>query len=565
MDRKTDEITKQAKQAWRKKPRKWAPKSRRGCKTCKIRRIKCDLYEPSCLKCSSTGRVCEVNSEYTLGPRKEGDIRVSQNHQPRAAKVTCQTDNWHAKECDLSFNATGPLMITPVRSSDQGEAMIFFECISIEHLNAYRPSTPWRHTLMYFSQTVPSVRYAALAVASIHRKYLNRNRTVGAPKSQFLKNWLDDQTPLDYYNRAIQLLLKHGSSSDTEAIAITLLVCYLFICFDHLAGDDVQAMKHLSEGVKLSRNAINLARDNVDAYHDFEASKLSMLVSQVTNQIRRLDTQAVQFITDWNPLDIRISVMSWFPSSRTVFQSLDQAAEFLQVLLARVMRLRWYTSQEQQIYSVGEVVTSNSSLQEEIRVHLRMWLSMFENMLQHDYLCATNSCISLMRLQYVIAGLLLNTCGSGREMDYDDFLPQFQQAMTLARDVAAVPKVDTESSQPTFTPETGIVPVLFIIGSKCRHPRLRREAISILRQRPIREAAWESTATARVIERIIEIEESGSGEMELLQNIKTIPVWRRIEDVSWLNSPCGPESEATMDFTYTFCSADGVYCESLVV
>ncbi|KAF3029489.1 hypothetical protein E8E15_010723 [Penicillium rubens] len=35
-----------------------AVKSRSGCKTCKIRRVKCDEEKPSCLRCSTTGRKC---------------------------------------------------------------------------------------------------------------------------------------------------------------------------------------------------------------------------------------------------------------------------------------------------------------------------------------------------------------------------------------------------------------------------------------------------------------------------------------------------------------------------
>jgi hypothetical protein len=48
--------------------------------------------------------------------------------------------------------------------------------------------------------------------------------------------------------------LDQESGNSTERIAITLLVCYLFTCFDHLAGNYVQAVKHLRGGVELSRN-----------------------------------------------------------------------------------------------------------------------------------------------------------------------------------------------------------------------------------------------------------------------------------------------------------------------
>ncbi|KIM98245.1 hypothetical protein OIDMADRAFT_128522, partial [Oidiodendron maius Zn] len=58
-------------QAPTKKFRKGTPKSRNGCITCKIRRIKCDESKPSCKKCSNTGRKCDgYNYPSTTDPQK---------------------------------------------------------------------------------------------------------------------------------------------------------------------------------------------------------------------------------------------------------------------------------------------------------------------------------------------------------------------------------------------------------------------------------------------------------------------------------------------------------------
>ncbi|KAJ5373600.1 hypothetical protein N7517_005606 [Penicillium concentricum] len=39
--------------------RKWAPKLKSGCMTCKVRRVKCDEEKPHCRRCISTGRKCD--------------------------------------------------------------------------------------------------------------------------------------------------------------------------------------------------------------------------------------------------------------------------------------------------------------------------------------------------------------------------------------------------------------------------------------------------------------------------------------------------------------------------
>jgi hypothetical protein len=443
--------------------------------------------------------------------------------------------------------------------------MCFFEYISIKHLSEYHPCESWRKTLKFFSQTVPSVRYAAIALALIHRNYLDCDSSNRVHQPQALKVWLPDKAPLLHYNRAIQLLLNQESSDSTEITAVTLLVCYLLTCFDHVAGNYVQAVKHLRGGVELSRNVDKAILNNNSIYDDAKPSGFRTLICQVTRQIRRLDMQAVTFLVDWTPADIQETLISPLPPSDGIFRSLDQAADHLQILIARVMRLR---NTEQQLSPMGKMPPLPSSLKEIVLQQLETWSSLFENMLQQGSSYETDSetypLVTLLRLQQTLAWTLLRSHGPGREMDYDNFLPQFQQCVALAGDVAAAHERYSGSLKPTFTPETGVVPVLFIIGVKCRHPMVRRQALSILRRQPIREAVWDSISAARVVERVIEIEEGGSGEGQMTPSLEHIAVWQRIEAMSWVHVVNG-HSAAKLDITYTFCAREGLHVETLMI
>ncbi|KAI0452639.1 hypothetical protein F5B21DRAFT_482379 [Xylaria acuta] len=576
MDEIQNKNTKTANQAWRKRPRKFAPKSRLGCKTCKIRRIKCDLARPSCAKCQSTGRTCDGYSEIPLSFKTEIESSHHYNEKTNRAESyhsyhpgttisAYQPKQWHAEYHGPILQNLGPFMILPVTGSAQTEAMCFFEYISIKHLNEYNPCESWRKTLMFFSQTVPSVRYAAVALALIHRNYLDRDSSNRVHQPQSLKDWLPDKAPLFYYNRAIQLLLNQEIGDSTEVTAITLLVCYLFTCFDHLAGNDVQAMKHLRGGVELSRNIDKAILNKNNTYDDAQPSGVRTLICQVARQIRRLDMQAVTFLVDWTPADIQEIFMSQLPPSDSAFQSLDQAADHLQTLVAWVMRFR---NMEHEMSLMGKMPPSPSSLKDIVLGQLETWSSLFEKMLQQGSSYKTDSetyrLISLLRLQHTIAWTFLSSYGPGREMDYDNFLPQFQQCVALAGDVAAAHERYSGSLKPTFTPEIGIVPVLYIIGAKCRHPVVRREVLGILRRQPIREAVWDSISAARVVERIIEIEEGGSGEGGMAQSMEQIAVWQRIEALSWVHVVRGQFSPR-LDIRYTFCAREGMHIESLMM
>ena len=496
------------------------------CVHLRTRRIKCDLSRPSCLKCQSTGRTCDGYGEMALS----GDSYLHAGHR-------------HG----LMWQSLGPLMILPATESPQTEAMCFFQYISVQHLTEYHPCGSWRKTLMFFAQTVPSVRHAAIALALIHRNYFDHHSSGHVHQSHSLTDWPPNAAPLLHYNQAIHLLLNQQAGDSPETTVVTLLVCYLFTCFDNLAGNYVQAVKHLRAGVELSRNIDHSAPSGVHPP-----------ISQVTRQIRRLDMQAGTFLIDWIPLDIQETCPSPLQPSDNPFRSLDHAADQLQTLVARVMRLR-HTDQQ---LSPTERTTSLSppSRKDIVLDQLETWSALFENTLQPDSAWATTASgpdplVSLLRLQHTLACMLLRTCGPGRELDYDGFLPQFQQCVAWAADVAAARERYAGSLKPTFTPETGIVPVLYTIGVKCRHPVVRRQVLGILRRQPIREAVWDSFCAARVVERVIEIEEAG----QLVPSMEQISVWQRIETVSW------EQSAARLDITYTFCAREGVYVESLSI
>ncbi|KAJ5171732.1 hypothetical protein N7492_004325 [Penicillium capsulatum] len=569
--------TKTGNQAWRKKPRQFAPKSRLGCKTCKIRRVKCDLSRPSCLKCVSTGRTCDGYSETSLTFKAENpEIESTHYHK----KVTHRADNfdsyqpctttsayaskqWRSNYNGLVLQNLGSFMVLPTTGSSQTEAMCFFKDISIKNLNEYRPCESWRNTLMFFSQTVPSVRHAAIALALIHRDYLDCHSNGRLYQPSSFKDWLPDETPLLHYNRTIQLLLKPESGDPAETTAITLLVCYLFTCFDHLAGNDVQAMEHLRGGVALSRSIDNATLNNCPR-DDTQSSGVDTVICQVTKQIRRLDMQAAMFLVDWTPSNIQETLMSDLALSDSTFWSLDQAADHLQILLGRVMRLR---HTEQPIYSTGTMPPSSSALKDILLGQLETWSSLFENLLQQgspsEPNFKTDPLVSLLRLQHTIAWILLSGYGPGREMEYDQFLPHFQQCVALADEVATAHQRHSDSMS-TFTPEIGFLPVFYIIGTKCRHPSVRREVLNILRRQIIREASWDSILTARLVERVVEIEEGAAGEEQVIQCMEQIPVWCRIEALTYTHIPRG-QSAARLDITYTICAQEGIHTESLMI
>ncbi|TLS23811.1 hypothetical protein PpBr36_09126 [Pyricularia pennisetigena] len=546
----TNQNTRQANQAWRKKPRKFAPKSRLGCKTCKIRRVKCDLSRPLCSKCQSTGRTCDGYGEQGSADNNNNNNGASRIDGHRSTG-----------DCSPSQNLR-PLLILPATDPSEALAMGFFEQISIGQLNEYQPCGLWRSTLMFFSQTVPSVRHAATALSLMHRRYLDCSvsNSLQTPEDERCRP--REASAWSHYSRAIQLLLAQETADGIETTAITLLVCYLLFCFDHLSGGDVQAMKHLRGGVEISRGVRKATPLGNGTLENTALAGAHALITQVTRQIRRLDMQAALFIIDWTPADLQDTLVSSQPPLRGgVFTTLGDAADHLQVLVARAMKIYW--TEEQPLLTAD---ATPDALQKSVLLgQLQTWWALLLDTLQ-----ATSHVTSphqklepLLRLQYTIVTTLLNISEPVRELAYDRFLPEFQQCVALAGDVHNA--YYSKSAGPAFTPEIGLLPVLYIVGVKCRHPVIRRRALSILRRQPIREALWDSVSAAAVVERVISIEEgdrpsNGRG----MQAMGDIAAWQRVENLSWMHFGRAGALDR-VDIRYKMCGREGWRSESLAI
>ena len=61
----------------------------------------------------------------------------------------------------------------------------------------------------------------------------------------------------------------------------------------------------------------------------------------------------------------------------------------------------------------------------------------------------------------------------------------------------------------------GIVSTLYLVATRCRDPRIRRQAISMLTMGKIKDGVWEAHELAKVAEKIMILEEKG------IPNVKT--------------------------------------------
>ncbi|KAG0648633.1 Aspercryptin biosynthesis cluster N [Hyphodiscus hymeniophilus] len=192
------------------------------------------------------------------------------------------------------------------------------------------------------------------------------------------------------------------------------------------------------------------------------------------------------------------------------------------------------------------------------RTQLQQWDAAFEPLLQNRRTPGISNTeragIDVLKMIQLMTTILFLMGFSTSEKDFDNFLPLFRGIVELAKEVVVDEELSLAQSrcgdslecrhrhrpnnsgsgmqflgiashgQTSYLPEDaylhikasfaldlGIVPPLFVVATKCRDRKLRREAIRLLMSAPRREGMWDSILCGKVGTWIMEVEEEGLG------------------------------------------------------
>jgi hypothetical protein len=171
------------------------PRTSSGCKTCKIRRIKCDETEPACKACVRGRRTCDG--------------------YPAKAQV-------HQQEVAPAKTITPPPSPPLFSASGEHRSYDFFRHYTLPRLAGSFASPIWSRLLLQAIYNEPAIRHAAVALGSLHEDFELRHSNSSNSHGDF---------PLKQYLKAIGHItapnLTASKSSD-----VYLISCVLFVCFE---------------------------------------------------------------------------------------------------------------------------------------------------------------------------------------------------------------------------------------------------------------------------------------------------------------------------------------------
>ncbi|KAI0376278.1 hypothetical protein F5Y04DRAFT_214285 [Hypomontagnella monticulosa] len=442
--------------------RKGSRKVRTGCLTCKARKVKCDEGKPHCNRCINTGRTCEG---YNTSKPTPGLLW----HRPRQ-------------------------LFQSVDDAGEGRALQFFCERTAQFLSGATDPYFWTHLVMQFSNFEPAVRHSVVAISSLYEQF---HIDEAAHSGVQLR---DNSLALRHYNAAIREL------KTTDNQPLVLLVCILFICIEFLQSNKEEAIKHCKHGIAL-----------------LEHVNYAWAREHLVPVFRRLSV--FPFFFGQGPSDFPelVSVHEPLPMC---FNSFADAQTTMDGLMSRTLQV----VRGGDVYRFGHlrhapVPPELLAEQEEVRGLLNEWQVLFKSLdaklslpttptaehynLGMDFIQMMSRAILSVRLE--ICRIWLSIAFESNEMCFDSHLNGFQQVLNACSAVnAATP--DTSRTleakrNPQFIFETGFMPILQSVASKCRDLGMRLEALRLLRVLGVpRENLWEVDQMYAISRRVIEIE-----------------------------------------------------------
>ena len=539
---------------------------RAGCNNCKNRRVKCDEMRPQCNKCVKSGRFCDGYPAYKrstliaipIAPRPENNASISPSTQTstlpmirsRTPQLSIRKPRHPYKASIVQHSLTIYTPCEPLLNTREGQYFQVFRAHTSSEVSGEFNSEFWTRTVLQESGSNTSVRHTIVALGALYKTLNEASKLPSDSPSNHTLVRNHYSFALLCYGKALMRAreaLKTSGTYSPRAMLISILLC---TCFESFVGDYKTASALIQRGLGLleeQRGQIQqpLIHGSIDAI----GNDLIQAFTRLALQAKSTD-MALHFANPYrirlNPVQVSASpptsqpslnippILSYRSEIPEVFTSSQEARSALDYLCEWILRIDEVLSSD---FGQGRdehfLPTSIKELGADCRTQLAQWSAAFEPLLNArsregislveiigiDVL----KMVQLMTLVQFLMGF------STSEMDFDNFIPQFNEICELAEDVLTREKLGmgqgesktgfvssqtrypagNSSLQASFSLDLGVIPPLFLVATRCRERELRRDAIRMLLSSPRREGLWDSTLCGRVAEWIMQIEEEG--------------------------------------------------------
>nr|POE50136.1 mitochondrial import inner membrane translocase subunit tim54 [Quercus suber] len=463
--------------------RKYAPKTRTGCLTCK-----CDEAKPHCNRCVSTGRKCDG---YALSSRSPPTVSVPDRQSERSRAVP------RSLETQASPNAL------------ERRTLHFFRDKTVQCIKGYFADPVWDRLVLQLCHSEPAIRHAVVALGALHEERdLRMSQNDQGCDSSIVKN----SFPTAEYSRAIrdlQVLLKTVNFS-LEQVLICALV---FVHFESMRESFIPALMHIENAIKLLKQSTPHERRNLEP--------------AIIRALMRMDVQSSTWLGTRRPGLSSYTLNATDGVIPTIVNNLTLARDLVGTSTGRLLHFMRSEADDRKFGKPGDIPLEIIAMSQDHRqaaARLDDLLSQFLHNPTARLTALERHGLDMLRNRVKMNHILAATCLYSEASMFDLFLDDFEQILTLCTYMMSS---DTaERRLLTVSLDEGLLHSLFFVATHCRDSHTRRSALAQLRKLPQSKGNWHVEIMTRVAAACIEIEERNSEKPS--PKCSDIAEWQRI-------------------------------------
>ncbi|KIW71188.1 hypothetical protein PV04_03384 [Phialophora macrospora] len=511
-------------------PRPTRTKSKTGCKTCKVRRVRCGEERPACRRCTSTGRICDG---YGIWGGGSADKRSSQPRcrpprqpppqRPEDAASTAEGSTTSA----LGYPRSLPAHPAGTLSPDERYHFDWFWRRTARKIPGAFFSDAGNALFFQACASDAAVTHGVLAMCSAHRSadpaVLGGGGRVGVgsgiraggedgvtkrPPTALLRR--EEVFALRQYNKAIWHLRPHLQTNDTTSLRIALYSCLAFIWVEYFRSRYQSAASHLEHGLRMLQYARGLAeskRFGGEAIDHWVVGVFRKLYMHATLFGQR-PRHAWPFPDSLKPI-----------SNVSVFLDPHEARNYLEQILLKICDVMETRSNYLSLPS-GEADALEHCIKE-IMIDLDAWLSAYDKtvaMLEARLDKMEAFACRLLRMYHAMAVIMADTACECDELKYDRHTSNFRSIIQQALEMRKV-ALDCTIRQKYFGSEDGLphsigdmgpVTPLYYVALHCRVHRLKVHAIRLIEEEPHKEGIYDAALVTNIARKVMAVEEGDS-------------------------------------------------------